>query len=183
MHVEGFERFALDLVMIDNRALAHHDFRNSIGEMLARAEVALDDRALRVRAYKDQRAGVLGLVKLRLICDVDRIFEYGSAEDLMEGDIAEIGSVQGGEGVEVELRVLGEVGAGGVRDGAGGRKRLPHLEEFGDGSDVGETPLFLVRGWEAQLLEALQSGFPQGLNPNLFGDRRGHAFPTASASS
>ena len=49
-HVERLRRLALDLVMVDHRAIAGDNFRHGIGEVVALAFISLDDGALRAGA-------------------------------------------------------------------------------------------------------------------------------------
>jgi len=44
--------------------------------------------------------------------------------------------------------------------------------DFGDGSDVGESPFFFRNSWEAARLESGDGGLAQPLEPRIGGKRR-----------
>ena len=138
--------------------------------------------------------------------DFDGLLDHRIARDLQHRDAVEKRGVQGDEGVSIDGGVAGKILlhlAGleflhvlGDRDGGPIGGRLEGRPD--DRRDVGEAPLFVVGGGEAEFGEARKGPLAEGLEPCL--GRRGlageaiqpdaglfrysaHTLPTASVSS
>jgi hypothetical protein len=112
--------------------------------------------------------------------DFDGFFDHGSFGYVDEETVFEIGRIQGYEGVGLVAGVAGQVlfdgglrkfGYSDARGGLGGRRRQSACPTWlkvcaGNGGHTGETPVFVVRGGEAQVGEAL---------PRFFSDLVDHA--------
>ena len=153
--------------MIDHRAFAGHDFGDGVGEVPAGARVSLDDGALRVGADQDERARVDRRRKRlagHIVCDFDRLLDHRAARHAQHRHVVQESGVQRHERVLIEAGVARQVSSDLLRIHLFDAGR-PYLNlcrarpEAGprDRRHVGEAPLFVVRGGEAQLREPLRT--------------------------
>ena len=111
--VKGVERLVLEFVVIDDGAVAGHDFGDRVGEVRPLAEERFDDGDLASAAGHDEVPVMRHQPLIRSAAaeveDVDEALDDGSRRDLDERTVAPHGGVQRRQRVLLVVGVTREV--------------------------------------------------------------------------